>query len=158
LREVFADQPDFQITEDSEQIIRILEKGVPTDFLDVTISHISFGESGANGQQAVFNPSLAVAYILRSPEVIAFKEAHHILGPSGGGVPGNGVGQWPPEHPRISGSLNNVTVREALDRVLKVFHGMWVYEECSRSESKDRRVFLEFFYLQRAGTNSWIVE
>jgi hypothetical protein len=33
-------------------------------------------------------------------------------------------------HPSFSGELNNVTLSEALDYMLKTFRGLWIYEEC----------------------------
>jgi hypothetical protein len=65
--------------------------------------------------------------ILRTPEVIAFMKAHNIEWPRSGGVRGNLLGQWTPDKPHISGSMDNVTVSEVLDRVLKTFPGIWIY-------------------------------
>jgi len=43
----------------------------------------------------------------------------------------------------ISGDLNNVTVRQALDHVLKTFPGFWVYENCT--DELHNHVSIQFF-------------
>jgi len=135
------------------------EIGVPADVLNVRISHISFERSGANGQGAAYNPDDALNAILRAPEVMDFMKAHDIEQPSqGAGVPGNLIGRWPPEQPHISGSLDNVTVSEALDRILETFPGIWVFENCPRNDKKNRHLYFGFFYLQKIGSEVVVVE
>jgi hypothetical protein len=146
LREVIADHADMQVTKDTGGTIRIIERGVPSDVLDVTISHISF-DTGP-----MYDPDDGVSAILHSPEVVAFMKARHIEWPfHGGAVPGNAWGKWPSDQPHLSGSLDNVMVREVLDRVLKTFPGIWVYENCPANGDKGRVLFLGFFHLQKRG-------
>jgi hypothetical protein len=47
--------------------------------------------------------------------------------------------------PRVSGELNNVTLSQALDYMLKTFPGLWVYENCP-GDNKYKRVVLFTFY------------
>jgi hypothetical protein len=68
------------------------------------------------------------------------------------------AGAWPPQSPRISGSLENVTLSQALDRVLKTFPGIWVYEDCPKSDKKNRVIYLRFYYLRRIGSLPQFVE
>ena len=49
-----------------------------------------------------------------------------------------------PRLPHISGNLDNVTLSEALDYVLRTFPGLWVYENCP-SKKRKRAVFITFF-------------
>jgi hypothetical protein len=48
--------------------------------------------------------------------------------------------------PRVSGELNNVTLSEALDYMLKTFPGLWVYENCHGSGNDKTRVVVFAFY------------
>jgi hypothetical protein len=70
----------------------------------------------------------------------------------GGGVPGNALGEWPRDQPHISGFLENVTVSEALDYVLKTFPGVWIYENCPARGDRGRDMFFGFFRLPRVGS------
>jgi len=138
------------------------ESGVPTDLLNIRISRILFESYGANGQRGIYTANAALGVILQAPEVIAFMKAHDIGGPfdssagSGGAVPGN-ASAWPPELPHISGSLDNVTLSEALDRVLKTFPGIWIYENCPQSGKKNRVVYFRFLSLQKIGSRVFVV-
>jgi hypothetical protein len=126
----------------------MIERGVPSDLLNVRIAHVSFEGRGAAAVQnaGVYTPNDALRAILQAPEIANFMGAHHIERSVGNeAVPGNLFGQWPPEYPHISGSLDNVTLSAALDRVLKTFPGIWVYENCPRSKNKGRTVYFHFF-------------
>ena len=148
LGELVPDHPTMQVTQDKSQVIRMIELGVPTDILHLRISHIAFDGSGTPWNGAVYQPGYAMMTILRTPEVVAFMRAHDIksaFNGTGGGVTGNPMGKWPPEHPHISGSLDNVTVAEALDHVLKAFPGIWVYENCPANVTNCRDLYLGCF-------------
>ena len=146
LRKILGENPAIQVTQDKDGTVRMIENDVPTDVLNVRISHISFEGSGVNEQRATYNPNEALRTILRAPEVAAFMKARNIEWPlHGGGVPGNSIGRWPPERPHISGSLDNVTVSKALDRVLKTFAGIWVYENCPGNDKTKRDIYFGFF-------------
>lgn len=135
-------------------MIRMIEPGVPVDILSVKISHISFRE-------ARYDPNLALSDILQAPEVVAFMEAHSFEGQfrgHGGGATGNRLGKWPLEAPHISGSLDNLTLGEALNAVLKTFPGIWVYENCSASGGRNRDVYLGFFRLDYWGSKPIIIQ
>ncbi len=151
----------MQVTQDTGGTIRMNETGVPTDLLNVKISHIPFETYG----QRVYTANGGLKVILQTPEVLAFMKAHDIRGPfgpfdgcSGHGeaVPGN-LGQWPPEYPHISGSLDNVTLSEALDYVLRTFPGIWIYESCPQSDKKKRVVYLRFLALHEIGGRAFVV-
>jgi hypothetical protein len=161
LREVLADAPATQVTQDAGGTVRMNETGVQTDLLNVKISHIPF----EGYRQGVHTANDALRIILQTPEVLAFMKTHAIRGPfgpfdncSGSGevVPGH-AGAWPPESPHISGSLDNVTLSEALDYVLKTFPGIWIYESCPPGGKKNRVFYLRFLALHKVAGREYVV-
>jgi len=158
LHKVLADHPNIQIQQDSSGIVRMVERGIPKDILNVRIGHVSFDREGNNGKYGTYSPSSATATILSAPEVVAFMKSKHIEPSHGAGVPGNLVGERPTNQPHLSGTLENVTVSQALDSILATFPGMWVYQNCPARGGRGRDVFFGFFRLQRAGSNVLVVE
>jgi hypothetical protein len=153
LREILSDDPAMQVKQDPDGTIRMTEIGVPSDLLNVKISHILF-ETSRPGQPGIYTANGALRLILRAPEVVAFMKTHNIEWPyHGDAVPGN-LGAWPPESPHISGSLENVTLSGALDHILRTFGGIWIYEDCPRSDSKNRVVYFRFYYLRKIGSRT----
>jgi hypothetical protein len=51
----------------------------------------------------------------------------------------------------MAGPMDNVTVSQALDRILQVFPGMWVYENCPGDDGKGHVLHFWFFSLQNPG-------
>lgn len=137
LREIFADDNKMHVTQEMGGTIRMVESGVPEELLDVTIRKLSFND--------IYDPMSAEAIIISAPEVQAFMKAHGIeRDPFRRGV--RGLRQGPePGLPHISEDLDNVTVQQALDHLLKTFRGFWVYQNCV-SETGGR--FVAFDYLR----------
>jgi hypothetical protein len=129
---MFADDPHMQVTQEPEGTIRMVETDVPRDLLDLKIRHISFrgGNGGANA---------ALIRILSTPEVDAFMKANKI-GPRADELPASGDSR---AGRRAYGELDNVTVSQALDYVVKIFPGAWLYENCESKEG-DRTVYFGF--------------
>jgi hypothetical protein len=149
---MFAADPGVQVTQDPDGTIRVFESGAPTELLNVKISHISFESNGAPLRYAAFGPSSALHYvILQAPEVVAFANAHDILVPFAGAEGSVGNQPTPAEAPHIAGSMDNLTVSQALDRVLQTFPGIWAYENCPSDDRKGRVLFFWFFSLQNPG-------
>jgi len=158
LREMLAGDPMMQVMQDPDGTIRMNEIGVPTDLLNIRIGHILFESNGANGQRAVYSPNDALRFVLWAPEVVGFMQASDIGWPySGEAVRGN-AGAWPAAWPHISGPLDNVTLSEALDRILKTFPGIWIYENCPQGDKKNRVVYFRFFYLRKIGSSAPFVD
>jgi len=139
LREVAASDPGMRVRQDANGTIRMAERGIPTDILNVRISHLVF-ENYAHHD--IHSANFAVEVILSAPEVRSFMAAHDIAAPQITGpkgiTGGPGESQWPPDAPRISGSLDKVTVLEALDRVLAAFPGeVFVYWNCPKAHENE---------------------
>jgi hypothetical protein len=160
LREIFADDPAMQVTQDPDGTIRMIESGVPTDILNVKIGHISFEGSGANQlHAATYSPNLALNRVFEAEELNLFLKAHDIEWPVFGSISIMSSKTPPlPAVPHLSGSLDNVTLSEALDHILKTFPGIWIYENCSRSDTKKRLIYFHFFHLQKLGTSEEYVQ
>jgi hypothetical protein len=130
LRGIVADDFSMKVEQDPDGTIRMRETGVPQDMLNVRISHVSFETYGHKG---IYTADSAVQIIMSTPEVVAFLKKHDILWRrwgAGSGI-GGGIRNWPPGRPHLVGPLDNVTVSEALDRVLQSFFGeVLVYWNC----------------------------
>jgi hypothetical protein len=137
---MFVDDPKMRVTQEAGGKIRMLETDVPSDILDVKISHISFNVSGA-GADLFNSPNMALRIVLHAPEVSAFMKAQNI-GPLSDVEAISDMSA--PNSPGVSGDLNNVTVSQALDYILQTFPGFWIYENCP-SEEGSRMVFFNFF-------------
>lgn len=138
-RETFADVPAMKVWQESDGTIRMMETGVPTELLNVKISHIVF-----DGNRTALAAIRHV--ILRAPEVVNFMNAHNVASPFGEGiVQGSGPSAHPDESTRISVSMHDVIVSQALDDVLKTFPGIWVYVSCPRDDRKSQ--FVDFLFL-----------
>ena len=140
LQKIFADDSRMRVTQEGGGMIRMMETDVPTDLLNFKIHRMSFFPSDASASVPVHGPQMAMFAILDNPEVNAFRKAHNI-GPLADGfaLPGNCCGGGSVVH----GELNDVTVSQALDYVLKTFPGFWVYENCV-SEEGERSVYFNF--------------
>ena len=127
LRTMFSIDSGIVVSQESDGIIRVVETGVQTDILGVWIAHLSFDR--------ISDPEYALNVVLRAPEVQSFIQAHGI------GQPFRPVPIYallpgaPNTSPRpgvrsISGELNDVTLADALDYLLKTFPGFWLYQDC----------------------------
>jgi len=143
LREVFTENPNMQVFQQPDGIIRMVEKNVPRDILDVRIAHVSFRVDYGE-RDKLYDPRDAVRAVLLAPEVRAFMKANHIGPPAEFEMVPGGRRKPSEELPHISGTLGNVTVAQALDHILKTFPGLWIYENCS-SRNGGRNVFFTFY-------------
>ncbi len=138
LTKLFAADPLMQVVQE-EGMIRMMETGVATDILAIKIHRLSFYPSDAPPDAPVYGPRMALVAILRSPEVMAFRKTHNVGGWDGSSVPGDCCGGGRIVH----GELEDVTVSEALDYILKVFPGYWLYENCVNQEG-ERSIYINF--------------
>jgi hypothetical protein len=130
----------MRVAQDSGGRIRMVEADVPSDLLDLKIAHISFDVQGE--MASAFNtPNMALQIILYTEEVREYKKTHNI-GPFFDGFTISDI--TGPNSPHVSGSLNNVTVSQALDYILETFPGFWIYENCSTEDGGRKVVFAIF--------------
>jgi hypothetical protein len=139
LQEMFSVDPEMRVSQDADGKIRMIEEDVPSDLLDVRIHDLRFPVE-------YHGPSIAVMAILKTPEVIEFRRKHNI-GPATDWHPGFGgfpSDAFAVDKLSVLGDLHDVTVRQALDHVLKTFHGVWLYENCKSSGGGGRTVLMAF--------------
>ena len=153
LGEIFSSSA-VSVTQDSNGNVRMIEPGLPADFLNVRIHRINFKNDFGND---IFIANHALLSVLEAPEVKTYCRKHNInVVFSVEVVNGPLVQSWPLGSPRMSGTLDNVTVGEALDQILHTFHGILVYEDCRQSENHKRTVFLRFYRLRRRGNSTFV--
>jgi len=136
LERMFRDHPKMRITEEPG-IIRMAESDIPTELLDFKIHHLSFG---VFPPELSHGPGVAVMAIQANPEVMAFRKEHNIK-PIDDRFVGPGDASSP--QPVVTGELNDITVSQALDYILKTFPGFWIYENCV-NEDGQRTVYFSF--------------
>src|SRR5579863_4941941 len=77
LQQMFSGDARMQVSQDRDGIVRMVEKDVPTDILDVMIHRIAFGPPVASDPDN--GPDRALLTILSSPEILSFRKEHNIL-------------------------------------------------------------------------------
>lgn len=137
LREMFANDPKMSITQEPGGIVRMRERDVPTDILDVKIHHLSFNGQ-VIGNDVFHGPIMAMRSILMAPEVQDFARERSIRPIFLDRIPGNAA-----YGKRAQGELGDVTVSQALDYLLHTFPGYWIYGNCT-NETGSREVFFWF--------------
>jgi len=143
-----------RVTQDSDGNIRMIEPGVPDDLLNIRIHRVTFKDDLGND---LFTANGALLSVLGAPEVVAYYRGHDINVVFSLEIASGTVGtSWPPDSPRMSGTLENVTVGEVLDRILHTFHGIWVYENCPQIENHKRSIFLRFYHLSRRRNSTFV--
>jgi hypothetical protein len=144
LRAMFSIDNGIVVSQGSDGVIRVVETGVQTDILGVRIAHLSFDK--------ISDPDYALHVVLSAPEVQSFMQAHGIgqhFNRFGGPlyeVPGapNANASPKPGVRNISGELNDVTLADALDYLLKTFPGFWLYQDCETLD-QPRVVYFSLF-------------
>ena len=71
-------------------------------------------------------PNNAMFLALSAPEVIAYRKAHNIGPLTDLWIrPGDSASKQ-----KVVGDLYNVSVKQALDYILRLYPGFWIYENC----------------------------
>jgi hypothetical protein len=130
LRQAFVNNPTITVKEDSSGMIRVTGGDVQPELLGVTIHDVKFQEES--------DPREATNKLLASPELKTYMQSHRtkFVTTSGGLVP-------PPSGRHLSGTLNDMTVSQSLDRIAKTFPGVWIYEECLTGQ-REKRLEISF--------------
>jgi hypothetical protein len=174
LQEMFADDPQMRVTQEPGGKIRMVETDVPSDLLDVKISHLSFEPRILKpAREPAQTPSDAHMLLrwpgqtLGDPNFRGFGAPTVVLGGPGmalelilntsevstfkraNNIRPFSTGGWAlpgnsGSEPPVIGELDNVTLSQALDYVLETFPGFWVYENCP-GENGGRTVFFNFY-------------
>lgn len=140
-RAIFAGNPTMKVTADPDGTIRIRQSGIEDDVLNVKIHRVKLG--GSSPEVGYYSPNLTLFPILGAPEVSAFMKAHDVEWRQPPLLIST-IGVIPPWFPHLSGSLENLTVSQVFDHVLKTFPGIWVYENCPAQDGKRRGVYFNF--------------
>ncbi len=116
LRSMFGGDSKMRVTQEPSGMVRMVETDVPTDILEVKIQHISFHSVPSSGP--VGGPRLAMMRVFGTSEVKRFLKEHDIANDA---FRLEGIY---PRLPEVAGELNDVTVLQALDYILKVLPGI----------------------------------
>lgn len=173
LQRMFADDPRMRVTQEPGGKIRMVETDVPSDLLDVKISHLSLKplilKPARESAQTPIDPHAALHWPGQTLGDPNFRFASWIKALGGPGIalelilntsevsafkrannirPFSTAGFPLPGNSSsnlpVIGELDNVTVSQALDYVLETFPGFWVYENCP-GEDGGRTVFFNFY-------------
>jgi hypothetical protein len=154
---MLASDSTMQVTEGPAGVVRMIETDVPTDVLKIRIDHISFDNGQPGGPRPTNSPNIALLYITGTPEIKSFMQSNDAVWPYGGiigdSIPKVPTTLSPEERSHILGPLDNVTFAEAMDYVLGHFPGIWIYENCPRTKSRQRMIYFRFYQLERTGSS-----
>jgi hypothetical protein len=131
LRDAFGSDPRLKVSEDTTGIVRVLGGKVQTDLLDIRIPEVAFhGET---------DPRDATFRLLMIPEVKAYMQDHHMSF-----INVIHIGPIPmPKAVRLTATLEDPTLSQALDRIAQAFPGVWTYGECAKSQG-ERLIYFDF--------------
>ena len=111
--------PHLSWIRDKEGLMRVSDDRVPDDVLRIRLQRVRF-------RRAV-DVNEAIRSVMSAPEVRAYFKENHIEDAT---VFINVVPLSTKGFPRLSDELRNVTVAEALDRIVRFFPGLWIYSDC----------------------------
>ncbi len=118
LTAVSQQAPHLSWTLDKGALMRVSDDRVQDKLLHIVLHRVHFGRAA--------DPNEAIRAILSAPEAEAFFKENHIDKSTVFTMPMNSK-----DTPRLSDDLRDVTVAEALDRVVRFFPGLWIYSECT---------------------------
>jgi len=124
---------------DSTGQMRVSDKRANLDILHIRLKRVAFRDAS--------DPNTAIRDILAAPEFQEYLKEHRI---QEGTVFTNVVPSGTRGIPRFSELLNDVTVEQALDRILQFFPGLWVYSECT--DGSLERFSIKGFEVRPPGT------
>ncbi|MGB8889361.1 MAG: hypothetical protein WCC87_21735 [Candidatus Korobacteraceae bacterium] len=150
VREMFADDPAMQVTQDPDGTVRMVERGVATDILNIWIEHIPFASGQPPEPRPIYSANAAITHVLATPEVQRFMKSQDIQ--QLGGIVSVAC-CTPPSltSPHVTGPLDNLTLSQAMDYILKSFPGIWWYQNCPATDKRTREVYFEFYDLKNIG-------
>jgi hypothetical protein len=124
--------PHLSWSRDANGLTRVRDDRVPTDVLRLRLQRVHFNR--------VRDSNAAIRIVLDAPEVQAYFRENDIERSTSFNA---SMYTTPRGFPTSSGDLRNVTVAEALDRIMRFFPGLWMYNECENGPLK--RVMVDGF-------------
>lgn len=112
--------PHMSWTHDKDGFMRVSDNRVTDDILRIHLKQVHF--------RGAVDSNAAIRDVLSTPEVRAYLNAKHI---EKGTLFSNIVPTSTKGFPKLSGDFRDVTVAQALDRIVKFFPGLWIYSECT---------------------------
>lgn len=112
--------PHISWTRDKDGYMQVSDNRVKGDVLLIRLNRVHF--------KGAVEPNAAIRDVMSAPEVRAYLKEKHI---EEGIVFNNIVPTSTKGFPKLSGDLRDVTVAQALDRIVKFFPGLWIYSECT---------------------------
>ena len=130
LHAAFKNDSTLTVKEDASGLIQIIGGNVQTDLLQLKLHKVAFKGEG--------DPRNAVNKLLANPEIKGYMQANHIkfITLIDGLIP-------PPSGARLSATLKDATLSQALDQIVQSFPGVWIYGECG-IERGERHVYILF--------------
>ena len=116
---VSALDPHVSWLRDADGLIRVNDDRLIGDVLQVRLKRVRF--------KRVVDATRAVEVVMSASEVTDYLQRNHIeqeILRTASVTPGRDL-------PELSDELREVTVAQALDRIIRFFPGLWVYGECS---------------------------
>lgn len=123
--------PHLSWSREADDFVQIRDNRVQNDVLRIRLQRIHFSQ--------VRDSNAAIRIVLDAPEVQAYYQQNHIER----ATPYNAIYRTPKGFPTLSEDMHNVTVEEALDRIVRFFPGLWIYSECE--DGSHRRVMIAGF-------------
>ena len=136
LLQLFAAKDRVAVREFQPGMVVMATRGVWQDLMQVKLTHVEFDSFEQ------YDPFMAILAVVNSPSM-AMAMKHIQAKPLA--LPLDRISPPPaPGQPHIDGSLDNVTVDEAINRILRIFHGLVVYKECVKNDGS--HWFSIYFY------------
>jgi hypothetical protein len=112
--------PHLSWARDANGYMRVKDDRITGDVLQIHLKVVHF--------EGAVDSNAAIRDVLFAPEVRAYLREKHI---EEGTVFSNIVPKSTKGLPKLSEDLRDVTVAQALDRIVKFFPGLWIYSECT---------------------------
>jgi hypothetical protein len=116
--------PRVSWARDQKGLMRVTEDTVTGDVLQLRLKRVRF--------KGAADSTTAIEEVMSAPEVRDYLARAHIEGVT---LRTTFVTRGT-ELPKLSGELRDVTVAQALDRIMSFFPGLWFYGECSCDSSR----------------------
>lgn len=139
LTEVSKINPHLSWSRDADGFVRIRDNRVPDDVLRIRLQRVHF--------KRIRDSNAAIRIILEAPEVQAYFKENDIERSTSFNA---SMYTTPKGFRTLSGDLHNVTVAEALDKIVWFFPGLWVYRECENGSL--RRLMVDGFEVGSPGS------